>query len=109
FDVGLTVLYEPFAGDDERLFQAALDVIKELENYELVPDRIVCAQEGINLYFQNVCVMLGDKVSTEKVAQISPILSRLEGQTGTLHLERFEEEGDPVTFDVGEMPAENAD
>ena len=50
-------------------------------------------------------MLLGDNITSDKMAQISPILANLEGRKGTLHLEHFSEEGNAVTFDIDELPA----
>lgn len=91
---------------DEDLFEAILDTTTQLKQFELAPDRIVCGDSGIYLVFQDVCVALGDKVTLEKMAQIPPILSKLQGQTGTLRLEHYEDESNTITFDSGELPEE---
>lgn len=103
-DVSGAKLYEPLEKGDEELFRDILDVTREVKEFELSPDSIVCSGSDIELYFGEVCVELGDDITSEKIAQISPILEKLDGQTGTLHLEHFEEEGDAVTFDPGELP-----
>ena len=54
--------------------------------------------------FGDVCVALGSSITTEKVSQISPILEKLGGQKGTLHLEYFADENDVITFDKDELP-----
>lgn len=104
--VANTQLYEVINTGNEDMFEAILDTTKQLKQFELVPDRIFCGDGSIYLYFQNVCVSLGDTVTVEKMAQISPILEKLEGQTGTLHLEHYEDESNTITFDSGELPPE---
>ena len=101
-----TELYATIPNIDEDLFEAILDTTTQLKQFELAPDRIVCGDSGIYLVFQDVCVALGDKVTLEKMAQIPPILSKLQGQTGTLRLEHYEDESNTITFDSGELPEE---
>ena len=40
----------------------------------------------------------------ERLRRNRLLLEKLEGQSGTLHLEHFMEKGDAVTFDAGELP-----
>lgn len=108
-DVSDAQLYKPLKSGDKELFETILEVTSLLKKFELVPDRIVCAEDGIHLYFGEVCVSLGTKITTEKIAQISPILEKIAGQSGTLHLERYENDGDSITFSVGELPLEAGD
>ncbi|MDO4311469.1 MAG: hypothetical protein Q4C52_00105 [Eubacteriales bacterium] len=107
-DIGKTKLYEPLQVKSEKLLKAILSVAQEVENFELKPDRIVCTDEGIELYFGNIRVMLGTDINTEKMAQISPILAKLEGRAGTLHLEHFESETNSITF-TADSPAEDSE
>lgn len=99
-------LYEEIKCSEEKLFKMALDLLEEIKIYELSPDRIVCANGELYLYFGEVCVALGNTISTEKVAQIKPIVRNLEGQSGTLHLEFYENESSTVTFNQGEFPGQ---
>ena len=104
-EVEEVTLYKTLKCKDEKLLKAVLDVAEELQSYELTPDKISCTDSGVCLYFENICVSLGKKITSDKMAQIAPILAKLSGQTGTLHLEHYEEEGSgTITFKVGELP-----
>lgn len=108
-EVEEVTLYKTLKCKDEKLLKAVLDVTKELQNYELTPDKITCTDSGVCLYFENICVSLGKKITSDKIAQIAPILAKLSGQTGTLHLEHYEDEGNgTITFKVGELPGVEA-
>lgn len=104
-DISNAVLYEHLKSGDKDLFELILKVIQEVEKFKLTPDRIVCVDNGINLYFGEVCAALGDKITTEKMAQISPILEKLAGRAGTLHLEHYEDSSDTITFEAYVPPA----
>lgn len=103
-DVGKAGTGSSLSKGRERLFKELAELSGELEKYELSPDRIVCDGRQIYIFFEKVCAALGTTVTTEKISQISPILEKLEGQQGTLHLEYFEDEKDVITFDRDEMP-----
>ena len=110
-DTGSAKLYSPINVRDEKLLTAMLGVAKELNNFKLNPDRIVCAEDGMELFFGQIRVLLGTDITTEKMAQISPILAKLEGKTGILHLEHFTNNSKTVTFTEGpiedEVPGED--
>ena len=55
-------------------------------------------KDGIEMQFGSIRVILGKSVTTEKVAQITPILAKLEGKEGTLNLEHFEDESSVIAF-----------
>ena len=46
------------------------------------------------------------EVTVEKIAQIKPILEKLEEQEGTLHLENYSAGNETITFAIGEFPKE---
>lgn len=101
-------LYKPVNCGEKELFESALKLMNEVKLCELTPDRIVCENGELYLYFAEVCVAIGNTVSTEKIAQIKPIVAELEGQIGTLHLEFYENESSTVTFIQGELPGQEA-
>lgn len=97
-DASSTKLYQKIKVKSDKLLQAILDVAVEVKNYNLTPDRIVYEDDGINLYFGDICVQLGTDVTTEKMAQISPIIAKLAGKSGVLHLEHYEDDSNVITF-----------
>lgn len=97
-DVKSAKLYETLKLENEKMLEAVVSVAQQVKNYDLTPDRILYTDSGIELYFGDICVMLGTDVTAEKIAQITPILEKLNGQAGTLHLERYGEESDTITF-----------
>jgi len=109
FDVDKATLYKTLNCAEKKLFSVALDLLQEIQNCELNPDRIVCENGELYLYFGEVCVALGNTISTEKVAQIKPIIAELEGKSGILHLEFYENESSTVTFNQGETLDQKAD
>lgn len=91
-------LYKVLELDSEKMLKAIISVAQQVKNYELAPDRILYTDSGIELYFGEVCVMLGTDVTAEKIAQITPILEKLGGQAGTLHLEHYGTGASTITF-----------
>lgn len=104
FDAGDAEIGDSLSEGKERLFKELSELTENLEKSELSADRIVCDGNQIYAYFGEVCVALGSSITSEKVSQISPILEKLEGKKGTLHLEYFEDESDVITFDQNELP-----
>lgn len=108
-DVGNAGMGDSLSKGKERLFKELAELTENLEKFKLSADRIVCDGNQIYVYFGDVCVALGSSITTEKVSQISPILEKLEGKKGTLHLEYFEDESDVITFDKDELPGAEAE
>lgn len=86
-----------------------MEVTRLSNKYELSSDRLTCSDGGVNLIFGVVTVQLGKGNYEMKIAQISPILEKLNekfaGQAGVLHLENYETAGTSVRF-VPEKAAE---
>lgn len=100
-------LYEPIKSEKSKIFKEILEASQELKKYELETEKIVCEKDRIFLYIGQICVSLGNNVTSEKIAQITPIIEKLEGKTGTLHLENYSEGRETITFDIEEISQEN--
>lgn len=100
-------LYQTIKSGDSKIFEEILETSREAKRYDLSTDRIVCREDKIYLYIGKICINLGSSVSSEQIAQIGPIMEKLEGQEGTLHLENYTEGSKTITFDIGELPEEN--
>lgn len=107
---GLTVdevtLYQqlPVSEDNKKVFSSLLEMSQSLKENELVPDRIVCSGDSLYLFFGNVCANIGEENFRERIAQIPPILEKLQGTTGTIHLENYGESSTTVSFRRDEIP-----
>lgn len=99
-------LYEelPVSKENKKVFENLLEMTQSLKKYELTPDRIVCSDNGLYLFFGKVCVVLGDDNFGDKIAQIPPILAKLGEQGGTLHLENYSETNTTISFDKDVLP-----
>ncbi len=98
------VLYETIRTKDERAKDIVLDALRYAKDEELAPDRIVSNDNGLTMVFGRVYVNLGIGNLENKILQISPILEKLSGQEGTLHLEYFSDESTKISFKKGEIP-----
>ncbi len=85
--------------DNEKVFDYFVSVTKEIEKNELTPDRLVWEEDGMNLYFEKVCVKLGKNNFGIKVLQLTTLLAELEGKDGTLHLEHYTSESNKISFE----------
>lgn len=99
----------PVSKGYKKVFSNLLEMSSSLKKYKLKPDRVICKDEDIYLYFGKKCVLLGNKNFPDKIAQIPPIFDKLGDKTGTLHLERFDEFNTTITFAEGELPEEKSE
>lgn len=90
--------YERLKGKDAGIFEEVLETMQGLKKYGLSAKKIVYEKENIYVYIKNIRVNLGSNVTSVKIAQIPPIMKELGDKGGTLHLEKYVEEQDTVTF-----------
>lgn len=100
-------LYEPIKSENTKIFGEILEASQELKKYDLETEKIACEEDRIFLYIGQIRISLGNNVTPEKIAQITPIIEKLEGKTGTLHMENYSEGRETITFDIEEIPEEN--
>lgn len=93
------VLYENIELKEEKLFSYIISISEELKKNELIPERVVWEDDSMNLYFGEICVQLGKMNYDEKIVQVPPILEKLEGKQGVLHLEHYNEMSTSVSFE----------
>lgn len=103
-DVAKIQLYKKIESENTKIFGEILETSQELKKYEMSAEKIVCKNDKIYIYIGQLCVSLGNNVTSEKIAQISPIIEKLEGKSGTLHLENYGEGRETITFDVEQFP-----
>lgn len=103
-DAGGVKLYKKIESENTKIFGEILETSQELKKLEMTAEKIVCKNGKIYIYVGQICAALGDNVTAEKIAQISPIIEKLEGKTGTLHLENYGEGRETITFRIDEFP-----
>lgn len=90
--------------EDTSIFTTILEVTREIENCGLKPDRMIFEEDMVTLCFGYVDVLLGKGNMNEKIAQIAPILEKLEDYyaesepSGTLHLENYSNNSKSISF-----------
>ncbi len=95
------VLGEPLPIENTDIFDTILNLTKLLNKYELAADKIYFhSSEEITIYFGNVKVALGkEEVPLEdKIMLLPQFLPELQGKSGTLQMENYEEGNGRFTF-----------
>ena len=92
-------LFEYLDVENEKVFSYIVNVTEEIEEANLSPDRLVWEDSSMNLYFNQICVKLGKSNFAEKILQLPPILSELEGKRGTLQMEHYTEDSTSISFE----------
>lgn len=106
-DTGDISLYGMIESKDKSIFEEMLVTTQQVKKYKLSLDKIVCQDDKIYLYKGKIRISLGSSVSSEQIAQIPPIMEKLEGKEGTLHLENYSEGNTTITFNAEEIQEEN--
>jgi len=100
--VGTVTEGEPLQIENEKVFSYIINISKEIQKNKLSPDRIVWEEDSMNLHFEGIKVQLGKTNFDDKLVQIPPILAKLEGQTGVLHLEHYSGVSTGISFEKEE-------
>lgn len=95
------VLYEKLDLENKKVLKTLLAVTQTLKKYELVPDAINYADSNeIRLTYGTITINLGSSENlTEKIKRLDKIMPKLDGLSGTLHLEEWTEETTDITFE----------
>ncbi|MBQ8527963.1 MAG: FtsQ-type POTRA domain-containing protein [Lachnospiraceae bacterium] len=96
------VMHEKLPVEDPAIFSKILNVTQLLAKYELKADKIFFGTEkDVTLYFDQARIYLGrDENMDEKIMQIVPILPHLEGKSGILNMENFDENTVNIPFNL---------
>ena len=104
FVTGLTfdhvVLHEKLPVEDETVFKLILNITQLLTKYGVTTDRIYFDTSGnITLYFNNAKIYLGTSENLdEKINKLQYLLPKLNGLSGTLHMENYSGDHETFTF-----------
>ena len=101
--------------DDWSVLNTLHAMMSSFERYEIMPDSIYINDEQAiggdeddivktsELHFGSVKVLVGqDEYLEEKMRRLAAILPHLNGMSGTLHLESYDEETENIIFDTNE-------
>lgn len=87
---------------DEEVFEKISSVAALLQKSEQIPDKISCENNDLTLHFGNVRVQIGSADYADKLAQVTPIMGKLQelypGQPGVLHLENYTVSDSSIRF-----------
>ncbi|MBQ7446991.1 MAG: cell division protein FtsQ [Eubacterium sp.] len=98
-------LYKKMALEDDSILAYIKSVLMVLSNYDIPPE-VICIQNNNNLLlsYGDIQVNLGDSYYlNEKIVRMQQLLQKVEGQTGTLHLETWTESTTDIYFRMGEL------
>ncbi len=92
-EFGYAVLHEKLPVKNEAVFTKILNMAQLLSKYSVNADKIFFNEnDEITLYFGDVKVSLGnDYHIDEKVMELQNMLPKLEGRSGTLRMENYDE------------------
>lgn len=98
-EAGPSEQYKKLSLQNEKAFTCILEMMEQVKKNKLNPDRIVWENDSMNLYFEEICVRFGKTRFDEKIIQIPPILEKLNGKKGILHLEHYNETSTNISFE----------
>lgn len=97
-NVETSTLYQPIEVENEKIFKHILELSEEVQKNKLQPERLIWEEEGMSLHFGEIKVLVGRINYQEKLIQLPPILKKLEGKKGVLHLEHYNEMSTTISF-----------
>ena len=92
------VLNHKVKAENRKVFSYVIQVGKVVEKWELSPEKIVFNGTEATLHFGTIAVNIGDENFDDRVAQIAPILEKLQGKSETVHLENFTMQSTLISF-----------
>lgn len=92
------VLNHKVKAENRKVFSYVIQVGKVVEKWELSPEKIVFNGTEATLHFGTIAVNIGDENFDDRVAQITLILEKLQGKSGTVHLENFTMQSTLISF-----------
>lgn len=94
------VLHSRLNVEDERVFGILLDLVQLCEKYSISVDKVFFDKSNnVVMYVGNIKIMLGDAATiTEKIYEVSQMMSQMQGLSGTLHMENFTEDTSSIIF-----------
>lgn len=98
------VLGEKLPVEDDGIFNSILVLTNLLQKYSLTPDKIYFNRGGeITLYFEDTKIALGNEPSAleDKLMLLPGFLPELEGKSGILQMQAYDEDSGKYTFKPG--------
>lgn len=94
------VLHTQLDVENEKIFAVLLELVQLCEKYEIPIEKVFFDKSGnVTLYMGDIRIMLGDSGTiTEKIYEVSQMMSQMQGLSGTLHMENFSEDTSSIIF-----------
>lgn len=95
------ILNEQLETGNESVFNTILNITQTLDKHEIKPDKIYFnSNYEITMYFGDAKVYMGADINTEeKIIKLKGIVPKLEGLSGVLHMEEYDENTKSITFE----------
>lgn len=100
-DFDYVVLYEQLPAKDDTLFRNVLTITQLMTKYDVFAEKMYFAPDGnIVLYKDDITINLGKSDNIDiKIMDLPSILSKLEGMSGTLRMENYDEGTKRISFE----------
>ena len=107
-DFDYVVMYEPLPAKDENLFKKVLNITQLMTKYGVEIQKMYFAANGeIVLYKDEITINLGQDENLDvKMINLPSLLSKLEGKSGTLKMENYDENTERVSFEENKQTDE---
>lgn len=94
------VLHTQLDVEDKKIFTVLLELVQLCEKYEIPADKVFFDKIGnMTIYMGDIRIMMGDSSTiTEKLYEVSQMMSQMQGLSGTLHMENFSEDTTSIIF-----------
>ncbi len=94
------VLHSKLNVENDKVFDILLELVQLCEKYNIAVDKVFFGNNyEVTLYVGNIKIMLGDSQTiTEKIYEVSQMMSQMQGLSGTLHMENFTEDTSSIIF-----------
>lgn len=99
-DFGHIVLHKPLPVSDQRIFEEIMNLTQILSVHQLQVNKIQYNPfREVTLYMEGIEVVLGDSSNINgKIAELSDMLPRITGLSGTLYLDTYDEANSNMSY-----------
>lgn len=94
------VLHSKLNVENDRVFGILLELVQLCGKYSIDVDKVFFDKSyDVVMYVGKIKIMLGDPGTiTEKIYEVSQMMSQMQGLSGTLHMENFTEDTSSIIF-----------
>lgn len=94
------VLHSKLEVEDDRVFGILLELVQLCQKYSLDVDKVFFDHNyDVVMYVGDIKIMLGNSSTiTEKIYEVSQMMPQMQGLSGTLHMENFNEDTSSIIF-----------